>query len=105
MYRDTFIDRTTTYTRMSKWGARQMWGHVDIALCPSKLRPGYPWSPHKTARAVQITEALQSPYACERDAASFDQYVWEFESYNCTNNETGYYTAFYQVEKASAHGA
>jgi len=38
----------TTFTRVSKARARQLWGKRDIAFCPVNLRPGFPWAPHIT---------------------------------------------------------
>ena len=84
-------------TRISKAKARKLWGKADISLCPSNLRPGFPWRPNIDVFAADISKALASEYAHESEAASFDDYVQNFEWYNCTGNETGKYTAFYLI--------
>ena len=96
-----FSDEGATYTRISKAKARKLWGKELIALCPAKLRPGFPWAPHMIVDPVHIQEHLASEWDFDRDTASFDSYVRNFEWYNCTDNETGYYTAFYLVEEKS----
>lgn len=86
-------------TRISKARARKLWGKQDISLCPCKLRPGFPWRPNIDVFASEIAEKLASKYEHERKAADFDVYVRNFEYYNCNMNETGYYTAFYLIQK------
>ena len=85
-----FQDSKTTFRRISKRAARKLWGSTttapSIALCPVKLRPGFPWAPHITYHAA---EQIERP---------FDTSVNSFEYYNCNLNETGYYTAFYIVQ-------
>jgi hypothetical protein len=56
------------------------------------------WCPNVDVFAKNIAERLNSEYDFERDAASFDTFVNSFEWYNCTMNETGYYTAFYLIK-------
>ena len=85
----TVTDHMHTYTRISTAKARKLWGTVDIALCPVNLRPGYPWASHITVRAFNP----------DVYSYNFDDMVRDFEGYNCTMNETGYYTAFYLVEE------
>jgi len=76
------------YNRITKAQAQKLWGKRVIALCPCGLRPGAPWHPD----CLVIPSDAQDP---ERE---FDSYVCNFEWYNCSNNETGKYTAFYTVD-------
>lgn len=84
--------------RITKHRARKLWGKQDITLCPSNLRPGGPWYPECHVEADRIAKALASEYEHERQEASFDVFVRNFEWYNCVNRETGMYTAFYITE-------
>ncbi len=99
MNHHVFTDERARYTRISKAKARKLWGQVDIALCPVNLRPGYPWAPHIVVPAAAIREGLVSEYDFERDEYTFDNMTSDFESYNCTCNETGKYAAFYLVSR------
>lgn len=81
-------DNRHRYTRISKALARVYYneskpGEAKFCLCPCKLRPGYPWSPHMKAY--------------KKDEQDFDKLVSNFEWYNCSY-EAGYYAAFYRVE-------
>lgn len=84
----TIKSGATTFTRVSKARARQLWGKRDIAFCPVNLRPGFPWSPHITYFAQAVADDPR---------AEFDKGVNAFEWYNCSDRETGLYTAFYLI--------
>ncbi len=90
---------TPRLTRISKAKARKLWGKADMSLCPAKLMPDGPFRPNCDVFAKDIAEKLNSQYDHERNAAKFETYVAGFEWYNCQLNETGYYTAFYLVQK------
>lgn len=89
MTRHVFISGGQRFTRIHKSQARRMWAgeaRYTIALCPVKLRPGFPFSPHITC------------FNQEQKERAFEAVVGSFIWYNCTCNETGYYPAFYLVE-------
>ena len=75
------------YQRISKQAARKRFdnGLVTYAY-PSNIRPGNMW--------IQAYPFSMSDFS-ER---TFDQFVSEYEYYNCVNSETGRYTAFYTRE-------
>lgn len=83
--------------RISKPKARKLWGKRDMSLCPVNLRPGFPRYPNIDIFAANIATALASQWEHERKEADFDIYVRNFEYYNCTCEETGFYTSFYLV--------
>jgi hypothetical protein len=74
------------YTRISKARARKMFNNGDpVYMCPVNLRPGRPWYPE---------------ICFYKTGENFEKSVFAFEFYNCINNETGKYTAFYIREEA-----
>lgn len=85
----TIHDAKSLYTRISKRKARKLWeaGNMNIAVCPAKLRPGFPWAPHIMLGTSE-----------EHYERGFNKLVVDFEWYNCSY-ETGYYSAFYIVSR------
>jgi hypothetical protein len=83
----TIRSEGTSFTRISKAKARKLWSEAkhNIALCPVKLRPGFPWAPQFTFLAGEQKEL------------DFNWCVTRFVWYNCQHNEIGYYPAFYLV--------
>ena len=82
MRKYTFTDGGYTFQRIDKKSARRAYNNgLRVMLCPVNLRPGYPYHP-KTSISGKA-------------AATFEKAVNAFEFYNCTDNETGRYTAFY----------
>lgn len=75
------------YKRISKQAARKRFaaGLATYAY-PSNIRPGNMW--------MQAYPFSLSDFS-ER---TFDQFVNEYEYYNCINSETGRYAAFYVME-------
>ena len=75
------------YKRISKQAARKRFadGLVTYAY-PSNMRPGNMW--------IQACPFSPTDFP-ER---TFDQFVNEYEYYNCNHAETGRYTAFYTRE-------
>ncbi len=84
-------------TRVSKATARRLWGVRDMLLCPSNLRPGRPWHPELRVDAQHIAASIRNDPRNERNPATFDRYVANYEWHNCTCKETSYYTAFYLI--------
>jgi hypothetical protein len=68
--------------------ARTLWesGAKNVAICPCKLRPGRPF------RCDMILGQTG-----DDKARGFKRIVADFEYYNCTTKDAGYYAAFYLV--------
>lgn len=96
MNRYTVTDSATRYTRISKAQAIKLLASGEpVAVCPVRLRPGFPFAPHSVCYPKDLTD-------CYRPAPlpqQFDKFLREFEYYNCTDSETGRYAAFYQMEE------
>ncbi len=79
-------DGDVRYIRISKAQARKAFdAGKAMWFCPCKLYPFGGWRPACLINPADYAEA-QRP---------FDTVVRDFESYNCTCNETGTYAAFY----------
>ena len=73
------------YKRITKRTAERLYkAGQPVLFCPVKLRLGGVWGNGRT-----ITK---------KEGETFEQALNAFEYYNCCNNETGYYTAFYIQE-------
>lgn len=73
------------YKRITKWTAKKLYEMgKPILLCPVNLRPGGMWG-------IGCTISKE-------EGRTFEEILNEFEFYNCSNSETGYYTAFYIKE-------
>lgn len=94
-------DNGELLVQISKRKARKLWGKADMSLCPSNLRPGFPWRPNMDVFASEISAKLASEWEHERKAAAFDSYVASFEWYNCASSETGLYTTFYLIQRTT----
>lgn len=83
-----------TFKRVTKKEARGYFrAGFKVVFCPVNLRPFTPWH----------CEIDVNPVNC--DGYSFNDVVNRFEWYNCTNTETGKYTAFYiPVAHYDKHG-
>lgn len=98
MRRIDFTDQHgNRFRRISKAEAWKRWRDgKQISVCPAKLRPGFPFSPHMDMsfpRAMweisnRITETPALWYL------TWTRMIREFGAYNCSH-ETGYYPAFY----------
>ena len=75
------------YKRISKQAARKRFvGGLVTYAYPSNIRPGNMW-----ISACRIDPAIMT-------GRTFDQFVNEYEYYNCNSSESGRYTAFYMRE-------
>ena len=78
--------RIGDYLRINKTIARKLWNNgnneIVIYFCPNNLRPGPPYN-------------LEIAFC--KTGENFEKTIAEFEFYNCTCKETGYYTAFYII--------
>lgn len=73
------------YKRITKKAAERLYKAGEpVLFCPVNLIPGGPWRIGCT-----ITK---------EEGTTFTQVLNAFEFYNCINNQTGYYTAFYIKE-------
>ena len=83
-----FTSNGRTFERVSKAMARRAFiDGFTIAFCPSNLRPGAPWHPETiTNREVSNVEDPDT---------GFNRLLSSFEYFNCTNTESGKYTAFF----------
>lgn len=84
MYNYSFIINGTEYRRVNKSTAKKEYDNGNnVLLCACNLRPNSCWS---TAVPVSNCNSIE-----------FDKQIREFEYYNCTSKETGYYASFYIV--------
>jgi len=73
------------YKRITKKTAERLYElGQPVLFCPVKLIPGGSWG-----NGCTITK---------KEGTTFTQALNAFEYYNCINNETGYYAAFYIKE-------
>ena len=73
------------YRRVSKHIARKLYEKGEpVLFCPVNLIPGGFWG-----NGCIVTK---------EEGWTFEEVLNTFEFYNCINNETGYYTAFYIEE-------
>ena len=80
------------YKRINKTAARTAYAAgKTVILCACNLRPFGPWHPEVTAVYADRDETEKDTPAIDY----FNKLVNYFEVYNCINNETGKYTAFY----------
>jgi hypothetical protein len=93
MNKYTFTDSSSRYDRISKHVAyiRFTWDK-SIILCPVKLSPGSPFTPHIELHKQSFDQWREHG---GDDKTSFDMMINNFCYYNCQFNETGYYSAFY----------
>ena len=107
MRRFTFQVNGQTYRRVSKHAARQLFERRQpFQICPVNFRPGLPFAMDMTIDPLQwISEESEKHrwgwYDYPREqivAQAFDKAVCMFEWYNCTDSETGAYSAFYVID-------
>lgn len=80
---EIFKDGDVKYKKVPKNVARQAWNRGEpVVLCPCKL---YPFGGFRPSVIVSKKEW----------AYAFDDVVKDFQWYNCTLNETGYYASYY----------
>lgn len=89
----TFTENGFTFARVDKKQARKAYNNgLTVLFCPCNLRPGFPWFPEIAVNIKQDTDIGLTEHAKEK---SFERRINAFEFYNCTDTETGKYTAFY----------
>lgn len=84
-----FIDCHDNYfKRISKRLAQvKLANGEEIALCPHKLRPGFPFTPH-----VSISQAR-----LDAENTTFEKFIRNVEFYNCSY-EAGYYLSYWAMK-------
>lgn len=86
MNKYSFTNNGKTWERITKKQARAAYNNgLTVLFCPVNMRPFTPWH-----LEIDVNKINQN---CAGE--TFDSIVNAFEWYNCTNNETGRYTAFY----------
>lgn len=82
----TFTENGFTFERVDKKQARKAYNNgLTVRFCPCNLRPGSPFRFDMDMNRAQENCA----------GVDFEKLLNAFEFYNCTNTETGRYTAFY----------
>ena len=93
MNRYEFTSNGRMFTRTAKVIAKKAFvSGFTIAFCPSNLHPGTPWHPEYITNREMRSDFILDDKGAEND---FYNLLNSFEYYNCTNAETGRYTAFF----------
>lgn len=81
------------FERISKKTARAAYiNGLSVVACPVNLRPGKPYHPETVLNRKNREQFTVDEIGVKND---FENIINSFEYYNCTNSETGKYTAFY----------
>ena len=82
----TFTKNGFTFKRINKAQAKRAYNNgLTVLFCPVNMRPFTPWH-----LEIDVNKSFEG-----YNGVSFEKAVNAFEYYNCTDNETGRYTAFY----------
>lgn len=93
MKKYTYSENGFNFERIDKKTAKRAYlNGLTVILCPVNLRPGKPYSPETPINRKSREQFIIDEIGAAND---FNNYVASFEYYNCTNSETGHYTAFY----------
>lgn len=86
MKKYSFTNNGKTFERVAKKQAEKAYNNgLTVIFCPVNMRPFAPWH-----LEITVNKAFEG-----YNGISFESAVNAFEIYNCTNAETGRYTAFY----------
>lgn len=87
MRKYSFTDKKgKTWERITKKQARAAYNNgLTVLFCPVNMRPFTPWH-----LEIDVNKNFEG-----YNGVTFEKAVNAFEIYNCTDNETGRYTAFY----------
>lgn len=95
MRKYSFTDKNgKTWERITKKQARAAYNNgLTVLFCPVNIRPFGMWGGGVEINIKRDTDiGILDKWTKEN---SFDRVLNSFKFYNCTNNETGRYTAFY----------
>lgn len=88
-----YTDKGFIFERINKNAARAAYiNGLSVVACPVNLRPGAPWHPEAVLNRKDRAHFVIDEIGVKND---FNNIIASFEFYNCTNAETGKYTAFY----------
>ena len=87
MRKYSFTDKNgKTWERITKKQARAAYNNgLTVLFCPVNMRPFTPWH-----LEIDVNKNFEG-----YNGVTFEKAVNAFEFYNCIDNETGRYTAFY----------
>lgn len=93
MRKYTYRENGFTFERIDKTTAKKAYlNGLTIIICPVNLRPGEPYHPEQPINRRNREQFVIDEIGAAND---FNNLIASFEYYNCRNNETGKYTAFY----------
>ena len=93
MRKYTYIENGFTFERIDRATARRAYiSGLSVVACPVNLRPGRPHHPETVLNRKNRERLTADEIGIKND---FNNLINSFEFYNCTNTETGKYTAFY----------
>lgn len=94
MNKYSFTNNGKTWERITKKQARTAYNNgLTVLFCPVNMRPFGMWGGGVEINIKHDTDVgILDKWTKEN---SFDRALNSFEFYNCTDNETGRYTAFY----------
>jgi hypothetical protein len=96
MNKYAFFHNGRTYERITKRQARREYiNGRSVVMIACNLRPFTPWNNEMVLNRKDREQFVIDEIGVNND---FTNTVASFEYYNCTNSETGKYTAFY-IEK------
>ena len=86
MNKYSFTNNGKTWERITKKQARAAYNNgLTVLFCPVNMCPFTPWH-----LEIDVNKNFEG-----YNGVTFEKAVNAFEIYNCTDNETGRYTAFY----------
>lgn len=86
MNKYSFTNNGKTWERITKKQARAAYNNgLTVLFCPVNMRPFTPWH-----LEIDVNKNFEG-----YNGVTFENAVNAFEIYNCRDNETGRYTAFY----------
>ena len=97
----TLTSGGTTYRQITKKTAKKLYLQgFPVVLCPCNLRPFTPWHAEHVLKKSDRAQFVADEIGAAND---FDNVVNSLEWYNCRNNETGKYMAFYIGDVSGVH--
>lgn len=89
----TIYNKDSAFTRVNRKRALTAYKNgMTVVVCPVNLRPFSPWHPEYSLNINSLQQYITEEMSVED---GFNKFLNEYEYYNCINNETGRYAAFY----------